>query len=148
MRLVFRVFVVIFIVTLLSSLTIKLLDKRRGVQHYTIAHISEGLNSAIINKYKVEHYHLNHGRFPSSNNEMHLPAPEKFKDRSLNSLTISKDGVITVLLTKKSGVENGAFQLRPSYNKNKGFKWKCSTPNYTKISIHLPPCEYLKEKEK
>lgn len=61
-------------------------NMKRSKQYVSMAYISEGLSSGAAVKMNIEEYYFETGEFPSSNQELNLPAPEEFIGQSLTSL--------------------------------------------------------------
>lgn len=118
--------------------------KPSSKDYFAAANIVEGISVAGRAKVHVAMYYEIASAFPSSNQDLGLPSPEKFIGQSLTSLRVSEGGVITLTYNSKSGIENGVIQLTPSISPAMGIQWKCSTPSYKTIIQIMPTCEYVK----
>lgn len=103
--------------------------------HYqALAYLSEGLAVAAPVKVQVVIYYQEYGSLPSSNGDLGLPAPNRFKRQSLQSLAISKGGIITLTYDRKSGVQQGVVELIPVVDGRGRIQWECFTPNYPDLN--------------
>ena len=135
-----KIFVTVFIAVLLALFTY---EKFYKIRYKQAAYISTGLVEATAVKNQIMEYYMTSGKFPSSNEELGLPPPEQFRNESLVSLEVSKDGAITLTFDSRSGVKNGKIQLKPKVRDSLSTQWKCSTSSYPKIRTFYSQCEFI-----
>jgi type IV pilus assembly protein PilA len=111
-------------------------------QHFiSAANLAEGLQAASSEKTAITEFYLTEGRFPRSNAEVGMLAPEKYTGRSLRSVTLAKNGVMTLAYEDKTG--KGTIRLIPEDSNQQGrVTWRCVTASYANIATILPSCEY------
>ncbi len=113
------------------------------------ANIAEGIQASSFAKPAIVDFYMSEGRWPSSNADIGMQAPDKFSGHSLRSMAVSAGGVITLTYDEKSGVDRGVVQLIPdASNPQLGIKWRCVTPTYANIATIMPNCEYRLDDEK
>jgi len=97
-----------------------------------------GMKAAVID------YLLTNGRLPSSNAELGLPAPDRYRGKLLKSAQVLLDGSIEISFDADSGFESGRIRLVAdfSYDKAWGVQWLCETPDYLMIGSVVPGCTY------
>ena len=103
---------------------------------------TEGLQVVGTAKVAVAEYFANYGKFPSSNNQVGLGAPDQFSGQSLRRMGISEGGVITLTYDAKSGVDGGIIRLIPDNANPSILKWRCISPNFSDIALTIPQCSY------
>lgn len=118
----------------------------RSAQYVAAAYIAEGLALATNIKHEIAYFYAENGRFPSSNEELGLPAPEQFVGQSLSRLAVSDGGVIAITFNHLSGIKDGVIRLLPDgSNPAMGLQWRCETPSYKNIGEWAPQCKYTPE---
>ena len=116
-------------------------NKGRNAKYIAAARVINGLVASTAVKSQVSEFYIETGKFPSSNNELHLPDSIQFANQSLIGLSVSAGGVITLTFDIESGVKNGTIQLVPDVsNQITGIKWQCITNSYPDIE----QCKYNK----
>ena len=112
------------------------------------AAINKALTTAAPFKAAVESYRRHHDDFPASNLEAGLQPPDTYRNPNVRQVAIDRGGIINVMLTSSSGVDNGVILLTPSLPKNSddlAVEWKCTTASYSDVSdATLGLCEYSK----
>lgn len=108
------------------------------------AHVAQGLALAGGIKNHVAAFQAEQGRFPSSNDELGLPEPERFASQALTRLAVSEGGIITVTFNKLSGVADGTVRLLPDDDGTAmAMRWRCESPSYRDIATFAPHCGYV-----
>lgn len=83
---------------------------------------------------------------PASNAQAHVAAPDQLSSAEINSILVSKGGVINVYLSPAVGVGNGILQLVPKVATDKqgkkGVQYTCYSPNIPDIATAAPECTY------
>ena len=114
--------------------------------HHTA--IAKALATAAPFKEAVESYRRHHDDFPASNLQAGLQPPDVYKNPDVHQVAIEHDGIINIMLTASSGVDNGSILLTPNLPKNTdnfAVEWKCTSANYSDISDATGGvCEYTK----
>lgn len=111
-------------------------------RYLTASYRAEGLQVVGAAKTAVAEYLANTGRFPSSNKQIGLAAPDQFKGQSLRRMSISEGGVITLTYDAKSGVDGGIIRIIPDNADPSLLKWRCISPNFRDIALTIPQCSY------
>ncbi len=113
------------------------------VAYINAAHIIEGVQASSYAKTAVAEYFADRGVWPSSNKDIELQAADKFTGLALQSMEVSKYGVITLSYNDKTGVPNGSIKFIPNVeNAGNEVKWKCETHSYSSISTIIPNCQF------
>ena len=114
--------------------------------HHTA--IARALATAAPFKEAVENYRRRHDDFPSSNLDAGLQQPDLYKNPDVRRVAIENGGVVHIMLTGSSGVDNGIIVLTPSLPKNTdsfSTEWKCTSASYSDVSDATGGvCEYTK----
>ena len=112
------------------------------------AAINAALTTAAPFKAAVESYRRHHDDFPASNLDAGLQTPDMYRNPDVRQVAIDRGGIINVMLTASSGVDNGIIVLTPKMPKNSddfAIEWKCTSANYSDVSdATLGLCEYTK----
>lgn len=103
--------------------------------------ITEGVNKFAPYKVAVSEYYQQSGKFPSSNSQLQIPPPEKFRDAIIDSLKIEGDGVISVKYVKFPDVANAWIHLVPDVSANNSINWHCVS-NIPDIEKTAPYCHF------
>lgn len=104
--------------------------------------LSDGFSTAANVKIRVAEYYHAQGEFPTSNEQLGLPAPQLFASRALDSLAVKEGGVIELKFNALTGVETGIVRLMPEGD-FKLSNFKCVTPSYQTIQRFYQYCNYL-----
>ncbi len=96
-------------------------------------------------KVAVAESYMAMGRMPSSNAVAGLPEPEKYRGRSLRSMTVVDGGHIRLEFDALSGRDGGVIELVPDLagTEAMGVQWLCTTRDFPQIFRALPSCDYL-----
>ena len=104
------------------------------------------MQASSFAKVAITDFYQSENRWPGSNQDIGMQAPEKFAGRTLRSMEVSEGGVITLTYDDKTGVDKGTIRLIPDgSNAGYGIKWRCVTPSYENIATMMPTCEYVPE---
>ncbi len=115
-------------------------------QDYTKrAHVTEGLQLATSAKSAVTTYYSVNGKHPDSDDSkvihtaLGLAEAEKIKGNAVNSVSVGKDGLITIAYNEK--VEDGkTLQLKPDVQADSGsFIWNCIIPQENGVNAKHAP---------
>jgi type IV pilus assembly protein PilA len=95
-------------------------------------------------KTAVAEYYISMGKWPASNADAGLPAPDEYRGKSLRSASVAGDGSVTFTFDAASGVDGGRLRLIPdiAHANAMGVQWRCETGDYAWIKRALPACEY------
>jgi len=105
--------------------------------------ISEGLNKFAPYKVSVNLFYNENGKFPSSNNQLHIPAAEKFRDEIIDRLTIEGEGIIAVNYVNFPEVANAWIHLVPDVTEAHSIHWRCIS-NIPDIEKTAPDCHFYR----
>ncbi|MDN5925199.1 MAG: pilin [Xanthomonadales bacterium] len=106
------------------------------------AYLLEGFRAVTAAKLAATEYFYTHGKFPASNAQVGIVAPDQFTGRSLRSMALSEGGVITLTFDAKSGVDNGIIKFVPRSANSPQVKWLCTSPDFKEIALSFPQCSY------
>lgn len=94
-------------------------------------------------KVGVVEYYLSQGRWPNTNAEVGLPAPEQYHGSALQSAAVQPDGVIEMKFQRRGIQTPGVLRLiADASNEAMGVRWRCESPNYPDIGRLLSACTY------
>jgi len=95
-------------------------------------------------KTALAEYYMNSAKWPASNADAGLPAPDEYRGKSLRAASVAADGSITFTFDAASGVEGGRLRLIPdvAHANAMGVQWRCETGDYVWIKRALPTCDY------
>jgi len=109
----------------------------RKEQYMAAASLSQGFALAGTAKTFVGAAYSDSGKWPSSNEEARLPAPNTYASDLVNDLTVSGGGVITVHF--KAG---GTLKLIPDGGTaDTGLRWRCATTKFQGLAALVPQCK-------
>ncbi len=93
----------------------------------------------------VAEYYQAMGKLPANQAELGLPAPERYRGKSLKSATVLADGSIDLVFDAASGVEGGRIRLIAdlSHADAMGIQWRCETADYPQIKRAISTCDYV-----
>jgi hypothetical protein len=112
-------------------------------QQLIAGYLAEGLQVAASAKTAIAESYMTNMQFPATNQEAGLPAPGQMRGQSLQSLRLSRNGVISLTYDGKTGVDQGLIRLVPDVRAGGGqIGWRCETPSYTNIAAFFPQCTY------
>lgn len=96
-------------------------------------------------KLSIAEFYMSTGRMPVKNAEAGLPEPEKYRGRSLRSLSLGDDGRIVLEFDALSGHDGGVIELVPDLAgiEAMGMQWRCTTRDFPQIVRALPACSYV-----
>ncbi|MBO9662829.1 pilin [Dokdonella sp.] len=91
----------------------------------------------------VEYYQTN-GKLPAQQADAGLPAPDRYRGKTLKSATVASDGSIDLVFDATSGVDGGRIRLVADTTQADamGVRWRCETTDYPQIKRVSPLCEY------
>jgi hypothetical protein len=121
--------------------------------HDAVAAVTDTSNVAIRTDFAsvsgsmrtaIAEYYLTNMRLPASNEEVGLPAPERYRGASLQSATVMPDGHVELLFGATSGKDGGRIRLVPDISgaDAMGVRWHCETGDFASIAQALPGCDY------
>ena len=118
-------------------------ETERKAQQLIAGYLAEGLQIAAAAKVAVaESYQVNL-KWPATNQEAGLPEPAQMKARSLQSVRLSRNGVIVLTYDAKSGIDRGVIRLIPKARAGGGpIYWRCESPSFETIATIVPQCSY------
>lgn len=104
----------------------------------------EDLAAVGMMRTAITEYYLSMGRMPATMAEAGLPAPERYRGKTLKSADLLADGMIELVFDAQSGVDGGRVRFVPdtTHADATGIQWRCQAPDYPLIARVLPTCEY------
>ncbi|MEZ5511564.1 MAG: hypothetical protein R3F47_17000 [Gammaproteobacteria bacterium] len=111
---------------LLLTFFLKQEDYRDRIEHFAELEITL---AKIRQQFQL--HHLSYGRFPRSNQEAELPAPEQLVAGSLDGLVVMEDQRLMLQL-KLVDAEPATIFLTPEMNSADQFLWHCRSPDLPK----------------
>ena len=110
--------IVVAIIGILAAVAIP------AYQDYTVrAKVTEGLSLASAGKTAVSEYFSANGTLPGDNTEAGMAGAEDISGNSVDSVTVSTGGVITVVFSA-TAVDGSTLQLTPATSAGK-IVWTC-----------------------
>lgn len=106
--------------------------------------IREDLQAVAGMRVAIVEYYLTNGRMPAQQSDAGLPAPERYRGRTLRSATMAADGSIDLVFDAASGVDGGRIRFVADTTRAEamGVRWRCETADYPQIKRVSPLCEY------
>jgi hypothetical protein len=106
--------------------------------------IREDLQAVAGMRVAIVEYYLSNGRMPAQQADVGLPAPERYRGRTLKSATVDADGSIDLVFDAASGVDGGRIRFVADTTRAEavGVRWRCETADYPQIKRVSPLCEY------
>lgn len=106
--------------------------------------IREDLQAVAGMRVAIVEYYLTNGRMPAQQADAGLPAPERYRGRTLTSATMTADGSIDLMFDAASGVDGGRIRFVADTTRAEamGVRWRCETADYPQIKRVSPLCEY------
>jgi len=109
-------------------------SKRAGI-------LANGLNATNSVKLAMAESYMTYLKWPDSNKEAGVPAPESFKAGSVVSVTVQPKAKIRLLLLNPEGKQEQLW-LTGSVNEAMQVLWKCTTEDIVDIAQLIPACSY------
>jgi len=106
--------------------------------------IAEGFQTGVMLKQATAAFYYQHGKLPTSNNEVGLGAPEVYANNALLRAQVTLNGVVELTYDGKTGIDKGVVRLIPTVVPGM-LKWRCETTDYPNIGKYMPQCKYLPE---
>jgi len=137
------IFMMLLIVILLWGASTLFSARTTAIQINTVS-VVQGFQVGNMMRFEIRKYHNDYGRLPASNSDLGLPAKETYADQNLMSAGVGENGLITLVYTKKSGVEGGVVQIVASMDEqSQDVLWGCRSSSYPSIQNFLPQCRYI-----
>lgn len=97
-----------------------------------------GMRLAIVEYYQTT------GKMPAQQADVGLPAPDRYRGKTLKSATVAPGGSIELVFDATSGVDGGRVRLVADTTRADamGVSWRCETADYPQIKRVSPLCEY------
>ena len=121
---------------LLNGMNYRLISSFNQINEDVVS-IYDSISTASLLQYKIVNFYMEMGRFPISNEELGIGAPETFNRRATSKITIGPEGIIEVSL-KDIVDEKASIFLKPylSYTGiGSEIDWQCFS--YTVTQDHF-----------
>jgi hypothetical protein len=105
-----------------------------------IRELSNGLGAASSVKVAMAEYFMTMGKWPVSNQEMGMPAPDSYKSGALRSIGAEADGKVKLVFG--SAETQQRLWLHASANPAGAISWRCVTPDIADITQLVAGCVY------
>lgn len=121
------------------------LDQQIAAEQRAIEAIRNDVVAISGAKLSIAEFYMSTGRMPVKNAEAGLPEPEKYRGRSLHTLSLGDDGRIVLEFDALSGHDGGVIELVPDLAgiEAMGMQWRCTTRDFPQIVRALPACSYV-----
>lgn len=95
-------------------------------------------------KVGVVEYFMSQDRWPSSNADIGVPAPEQYQGDKLRSARVLPDGVIELKFVHDDSQTQGVVRLvaDATNSASMGVRWRCESPNFPDIASVMTGCKY------
>lgn len=126
----------------------KMLDESHEVlaaaNDQTALLLREGLQAAAAIRIAIVEYYQTNGKMPARQSDAGLPAPDRYRGKTLKSAIVLPDGSIELVFDAASGMDGGIIRLvaDTSHADAMGIQWRCETSDYPQIKRVSAACEY------
>ncbi len=103
--------------------------------------LANSLNAASSVKVAMAEFYMAYLKWPASNQEAAIPAPESFKSKGITSIAVQPNGKIRLNLVNPQGKQEQLW-LNGSVNAATQVLWKCTTADIPDIAQLIPACSY------
>ncbi len=95
-------------------------------------------------KVGVVEYFMSQDRWPSSNADIGVAAPEQYHGDRLRSARVLPEGVIELSFVRGDGQTPGIVRLVADAQNSAslGIRWRCESPDFPDIVSVMPACKY------